>query len=102
MRRRAFIIGLVHGMAGSSALILLTLGQFDSWWPAFLYMALFGLGTMLGMALLSVVISLPLQKLAGSLTWTHNALNAVTGTATICLGLWLIYDVGFADGLISG
>ena len=100
MRRRAFIIGLVHGMAGSSALILLTLGQFDSWWPAFLYMALFGLGTMLGMALLSVVISLPLQKLANSLTWAHNAINGVTGTATVGLGLWLIYDIGIAGGLI--
>ncbi|MBT3171781.1 MAG: urease accessory protein [Rhodospirillaceae bacterium] len=102
MRRRAFIIGLVHGMAGSSALILLTLGQFDSWWPAFLYMALFGLGTMLGMALLSVVISLPLQKLANSLTWAHNALNAVTGTATVGLGVWLIYDIGISGGLIDG
>lgn len=102
MRRRAFIIGLVHGMAGSSALILLTLGQFDSWWPAFLYMGLFGLGTMLGMVLLSAAISLPLQKLANSLTWTHNAIHAVTGTATIGLGFWLIYDIGFAGGLITG
>jgi ABC-type nickel/cobalt efflux system permease component RcnA len=101
-RRRAFIIGLVHGMAGSSALILLTLGQFETWWPAFLYMALFGLGTMAGMALLSVVISVPLRKIARSLTWAHNALNAATGTATIGLGLWLIYDIGFAGGLIGG
>ena len=55
-------------MAGSAALILLTLGQFDSLWPAFLYMALFALGTMMGMALLSVAISVPLQKLARSFT----------------------------------
>ena len=89
-------------MALATALILLTLGQFDSWWPAFLYMALFGLGTMLGMALLSVVISLPLQKLANSLTWAHNALNAVTGTATVGLGVWLIYDIGISGGLIDG
>ena len=102
MRSRAFIVGLVHGMAGSAALILLTLGQFESLWPAFLYMALFALGTMMGMALLSVVISLPLQKLARSLTWAHNALNAVTGTVTIGVGIWLIYDIGFAGGLVAG
>jgi len=101
MRSRAFVVGLMHGMAGSAALILLTLGQFDSLWPAFLYMALFAVGTMLGMVLLSVAISLPLQKLAGSLTWAHNALNAVTGSATIGFGIWLIYDIGFANGLIT-
>ena len=101
IRSRAFVVGLVHGMAGSATLILLTLGQFDSLWPAFLYMALFALGTMMGMALLSVAISVPLQKLARSLTWAHNALNAVTGTATIGFGSWLIYDIGFANGLVA-
>lgn len=64
-------------------------------------MALFALGTMMGMALLSVAISVPLQKLARSLTWAHNALNAVTGTATIGFGSWLIYDIGFANGLVA-
>lgn len=100
MRSRAFLVGLVHGMAGSAALILLTLGQFDSLWPAFLYMALFGLGTMIGMAMLSIVISLPLLRLSQSLTWAHNALHTVTGTATVGIGVWLIYDVGIAGGLI--
>lgn len=99
---RALVVGLVHGMAGSAALILLTLGQFEALWPAFLYLALFGLGTMLGMAVLSVAISVPLQIMARTLTWAHNALNAVTGTATIGVGLWLIYDIGFAGGLIAG
>lgn len=99
---RAFIVGLVHGMAGSAALILLTLDQFDSVWPAFLYMALFGLGTMIGMALLSIAISLPLLRFSQSLTWAHNALHAVTGTATAGIGAWLIFDIGIAGGLILG
>ena len=81
-------------------MILLTLGQFDSLWPAFLYMALFGLGTMIGMAMLSIVISLPLLRLSQSLTWAHNARHTVTGTATVGIGVWLIYDVGIAGGLI--
>ena len=102
MHSRAFIVGLVHGMAGSAALILMTLGQLDSLWPAFLYMALFGLGTMIGMAVLSVVISLPLMRLSRSLTWAHNALHATTGTATVGFGSWLIYDIGITGGLILG
>ena len=72
---RAITVSLMHGMAGSAALILLTLDQFDSLWQVFPYMGLFAVGTMLGMVLLSVAISLPLQKSAGSLTWAHNALN---------------------------
>jgi ABC-type nickel/cobalt efflux system permease component RcnA len=99
---RAFVVGLVHGMAGSAALILLTLGQFESLWPAFFYMALFGLGTMLGMTVLSLAISLPLQRLSRSLTWAHNALSAATGSITLGIGAWLIYDIGFAGGLIAG
>ncbi len=102
LRSRAFIVGLVHGMAGSAALILLTLGKFDSLWPAFLYMALFGIGTMIGMALLSIAITLPLLRLSKSLTWFHNALHATTGTVTAGVGAWLIYDIGIAGGLILG
>ena len=99
--KRSFIVGLIHGIAGSSALILITLDEFNSWGPAIIYMLLFGLGTMLGMAILSVIISLPLQRLSKSLTWAHNALNTLTGTATIGLGIWLIYDLGVKQSLFN-
>ena len=88
-------------MAGSSALILIALDEFNSWGPAIIYMLLFGLGTMLGMAILSVVISLPLKRLSKSLTWAHNTLHAITGTATIGLGIWLIYDLGIKQNLFN-
>lgn len=102
IRKRAFLIGLVHGMAGSSALILLTLGQINSPGKAILYITLFGLGTMFGMTLLSLVISYPLKIMANSLTWLHNTFSALAGFATIGLGAWLIYKIGFVEGLIIG
>ena len=92
----------MHGMAGSAALILLTLGQIESLWMALAYMALFGLGSMIGMAILSVVIAVPLQRMARGLTWAHSALNAVVGTVTVGIGVWVIYRVGFAGGLLTG
>ena len=99
---RALIVGLMHGMAGSAALILLTLGEINSLWMALAYMALFGLGSMLGMAALSIIIAVPLQRMAKHLTWAHSSLNAVVGVVTIGIGAWVIYNAGVANGLLMG
>ena len=99
---RALIVGLMHGMAGSAALILLTLGEINSLWMALAYMALFGLGSMLGMAALSIVIAVPLQRMAKHLTWAHSSLNAMVGIVTVGIGAWVMYNAGVADGLLTG
>jgi hypothetical protein len=51
-----------------------------------LYMLLFGVGSMLGMALLSAAIAIPLRSSARGLTWLHNGLQLVIGAATIMIG----------------
>jgi len=99
---RALVVGLMHGMAGSAALILLTLGEIDSLWMAFAYMALFGLGSMLGMAALSIIIAVPLQRMAKHLTWGHSLLNALVGIVTVGIGAWVMYDAGISEGLLIG
>ena len=102
MPLRALVVGLMHGMAGSAALILLALGQIESLWMAVAYMALFGLGSMLGMAVLSIIIAVPLQRMASKLNWAHNTLNAMVGMATVSIGAWIIYSVGVTGGLLTG
>jgi ABC-type nickel/cobalt efflux system permease component RcnA len=47
------LIGTMHGLAGSGALTLLVLTQISSPWIGFLYLAIFGLGSMVGMLLMS-------------------------------------------------
>jgi ABC-type nickel/cobalt efflux system permease component RcnA len=84
---RALAIGLVHGMAGSAALIILTLETISSPLQGMLYMLFFGVGSMLGMALLSAAIAIPLRHSARGLTWLHNGLQLVIGAATIMIGL---------------
>ncbi|MGQ0665249.1 MAG: urease accessory protein [Pseudomonadota bacterium] len=91
---RAIRVGLTPGMAGSAALILLALGQIDSLWLALGYMALFGLGSMLGMPALSLAIAVPLRRLARSLTVAHGALNGALGALTVAIGGWVIYCAG--------
>lgn len=91
---RALVVGLIHGMAGSAALILLALTSVDSVWQALLYMLLFGLGSILGMAALSLVIALPLRLSARGLTLTHNTVQAALGLGTIAIGVALMHEVG--------
>lgn len=91
---KTLLVGLMHGMAGSAALILLTLETIQSPWLGMLYIMLFGVGSMLGMALLSVVIVIPLKASSRKLTWAHNSLQIAIGFATISLGGWIMADIG--------
>ena len=53
---RALLVGLMHGMAGSAALILLTLGSVPSVKTGLLYMLLFGLGSIAGPSTASIAM----------------------------------------------
>jgi len=97
---RALFVGLMHGMAGSAALILLTLQAVRSPLTGLLYIALFGVGSMLGMALLSIVIAIPLRYSAKGMTWLHNGLQAVIGLATVGIGVMLVYRIGWTEHLL--
>jgi len=90
---RALLVGLMHGMAGSAALILLTLQTVRSPLLGLVYIALFGLGSMIGMALLSVVIAIPLRASARGMTWLHNGLQVVVGVATVTIGTALVLEI---------
>ncbi len=89
---RALFVGLMHGMAGSAVLILLTMESVKSPIIGLLYMTLFGLGSIVGMALLSVVISIPLRYSSRGLTWLHNGFHLAIGLTTIVLGSLLAYE----------
>lgn len=97
---RALFVGLMHGMAGSAALILLTVQTIQSPLLGLVYIALFGVGSMLGMVLLSFAIAIPLRRSACGMTWLHNGLQAVVGVATIFIGGMLVYEVGWQQHLL--
>jgi hypothetical protein len=97
---RALLIGMMHGMAGSAALIVLTLQTVTSPLAGLIYMLLFGLGSMIGMALLSAIIMIPIRHSAKRLTWLYNGLQATVGTGTLLLGSYVVFEIGFIEGLI--
>jgi len=89
---RALLIGLMHGMAGSAAVILLTVDMGTTPMQGIMYILLFGTGSIVGMALLTVVISLPIKLFSTQLTWAHNAFQLLIGVITITLGVMVVYQ----------
>jgi cytochrome c biogenesis protein CcdA len=96
---RALLVGLMHGMAGSAAVILLALEAVQEPFEGVIYILVFGLGSMLGMALLSVAISLPMHLSARRLTGAHNGMQLVIGVATIGMGVTVLLE---NRGVFSG
>jgi high-affinity nickel-transport protein len=95
---RSFVIGVVHGLAGSAAVALLVLTTLrDPLW-AFLYLGLFGVGTVVGMMLLTTAISFPLAAAARRFGAMERWLGSVTGALSVAFGLFLFYQIGFVDG----
>lgn len=93
---RVLAVGLMHGLAGSAALMLLVAGTIENPLTGILYICLFGIGSIVGMAALSAVISIPFRYSAKTLTWAHNGLQAVVGGGTVLLGAYIMYSLGLA------
>jgi high-affinity nickel permease len=95
-RWRTLLVGLMHGMAGSAALLLLTVSQASSAAVGLGYIALFGIGSMIGMGALSTVIAVPLAVSARWLTWANSGLQGAVGIVTIAIGVRTIVATVFA------
>ncbi|MBL8549249.1 MAG: high frequency lysogenization protein HflD [Hyphomonadaceae bacterium] len=93
---RTFAVGLMHGMAGSGALVVLTAATIDEPLLGLGYIVLFGIGSMLGMAAFSAAVALPLTFTARRLVAANTAIQAVTGIATLALGVATAAEAGAA------
>ncbi len=97
MRIRATLVGVMHGLAGSAALVILSAKAAPTYIGGLMYIAVFGAGSIAGMAAMSVIIAAPMAFAARSLTWTFNGLKGAVGLGTIALGVFIIYRSGFAS-----
>ncbi len=91
-RWRSLLVGLMHGMAGSAALLVLAVSQAANPVHGLLYVLLFGVGSMIGMGALSTVIAVPLTVSAQWLTWTNRGLQGAVGVVTVGIGVMTIYS----------
>ncbi|MGH7805288.1 MAG: urease accessory protein [Candidatus Binatia bacterium] len=86
---RSLAVGSIHGLAGSGALVLLSMESAGSPGRALAYLVLFALGSVAGMVLFTVAISLPLRLSARWLERTAGGLEAVLGASSMALGIWV-------------
>jgi high-affinity nickel-transport protein len=98
---RPLVIGVVHGLAGSAAIALLVLTTIrDPGW-AIAYLLLFGLGTIAGMMLITAAIAAPFAYTSARFEGVNRHLRTATGVLSLAFGLFLVYQIGFVDGLFT-
>src|SRR4051812_16030698 len=95
-RWRTLLVGLMHGMAGAAALLGVAVAQAPSAASGLLYIALFGIGSMLGMGALSTIIAVPIAMSARGLTLANHALQGAVALITIGIGIRTILETAFA------
>lgn len=98
---RPLVVGMVHGMAGSAALMLLVLPTIPSPALALVYIAVFGLGSIGGMMAVSTLLGLPLKLTAERFTRAHSAVCALAAIFSLGFGIFLAYEIGFVEGLLK-
>lgn len=89
---RALLVGLMHGMAGTAAIVVLSAGAAGKVVLGLAQIACFGAGSILGMALLSVAIAVPLRWSAPRASGLRTALHAAVGLASIAFGAALMIE----------
>ncbi|PFG02824.1 HoxN/HupN/NixA family nickel/cobalt transporter [Bacillus sp. es.036] len=94
------IIGFVHGLAGSAAMVLLTMSTVETLWQGAIYILVFGVGTCVGMLGFTTILGIPFVATRKQVTLNHR-LTQLTGVLSIGFGFYYIYRIGVTDGLFS-
>jgi len=92
--RKPFFVGMVHGLAGSAALMLLVLTTIPSPTAGLLYIVIFGFGSVGGMLVLSSLIGLPFVLTAQRFTALNRWIRLVAGLASVLFGIFLGWEIG--------
>jgi high-affinity nickel-transport protein len=99
---RPVAIGVVHGLAGSAAIALLVLAAVHSAPAAIAYLAIFCVGTIAGMMLMTSALVLPILATQHHFSDINHWIARGTGVVSVLFGLFMAYQVGIHDGLFSG
>lgn len=95
---RPVLVGMVHGLAGSAALMLLVLAAVRSAWEGMAYILVFGVGSIAGMVCIGMLISLPLAVSASLGRRVHTAVQSLACLGSIGLGVAMMIRIALNVG----
>lgn len=95
---KSMFIGIVHGLAGSAAMVALSMSTVSTVWQGAIYMLVFGLGTIAGMLLFTTLIGIPFVLSANQVS-INSWLTRITGSISTLFGLYYMYNLGIAKKL---
>lgn len=99
---RPVVVGVVHGLAGSAAVALLVLTTIQDPRWSLLYLLIFGLGTVLGMTLITAMVALPFAYTQRHSERLNAGLRVASGVISLGFGLLLAWQIGVGQGLFDG
>ena len=100
LRLRPVVVGAVHGLAGSAALALLVLPMIREPIWAIVYLLIFAAGTIAGMMLITAIIAVPITYSANRFRSFSRYIDTATGAFSMAFGFFLVYQIGFVEGLL--
>jgi high-affinity nickel permease len=96
---RPLVVGSVHGLAGSAAAALLVIAPVRSATWSIAYLLVFGVGTMLGMMALTTALALPMGRALQRFRSAEAYVRLASGALSFAVGAFVVYQIGFRDGL---
>jgi high-affinity nickel permease len=99
---RPFLVGTMHGLAGSAGLALLALTAAPSLAAGVVYLAVFALGSVAGMLLLSAILSVPLAYVESRYGRLHRMVQVAAGAVSVAFGLYLLWQYAAGSGAAAG
>jgi len=95
----SFIVGSIHGLAGSGSFMLIILSDINNLTTGLAYILIFGLGSIGAMALMSFIISIPVIITSQAHNKIEYYIRIISGLISTVLGCYIIYEIGFVEGL---
>jgi len=100
-RRKSLLVGMIHGLAGGGALVLLVLATIDTLLEGVAYILVFGAGSILGMMIISTVLGLPFTLSAKWSGKLNERVRLLAGAVSVVLGALVMVQIGLLGGLFS-
>ena len=97
---KSYLIGCIHWLAGSGAIIVVIAGALTSIQDVLSFILIFGIGSIIGMVLVSNLIGIPFV-FSNKISSLNRTLRYVAGSVSLLIGITIIYEIVFVSKLFT-